>query len=98
MRLSKLVLILFSVGSAIYFETLLSSTATGSFAVSSTVLSACVVATTPLLFGNYSAAQTDQTNTITVTCTVGTNYTLGLDAGTSTSATVTTRKMTGGNG
>lgn len=36
----------------------------------------------------------DSTNTVTVTCTDGTDYDIGLDAGTGSGATVATRKLT----
>lgn len=74
-------------------------TATTTFAVSATVLTTCLVAATPLAFGNYdpsSESNLDATNTVTVTCTTGTAYDIGLDTGTGTGATVTTRKMTFG--
>jgi spore coat protein U-like protein len=96
MKLAKLLLILLPPISFFYSCELFSATATGSFLVSATVLNTCTVATTPLVFGNYTSAQVDQTNTVTVTCTVGTGYTLGLDAGAASGATVTTRAMTGG--
>lgn len=72
--------------------------ATTTFAVTATVISTCIVAATPLAFGNYDAsgADTDATNTVTVTCTSGTSYDVGLDAGGGSGATVATRKMTSG--
>lgn len=69
------------------------ATATANFVVSATVLSFCSVLATPLLFGNYSGAQIDASSTVTVTCTAGTAYTVGLNAGTGTGATVTQRRM-----
>ena len=72
------------------------ASATASFQVTATVVGACLT-TTPatLAFGNYSAsAATAGTTTFNVTCTVGTAYSLGLNAGVSAGATVTTRKMT----
>lgn len=75
------------------------TTATATFPVSATVLSTCLVAATPLLFGNYdpnSTADLDATNTVTVTCTSGASYDVGLDAGTGTGATVASRKMSFG--
>ncbi len=36
-----------------------------------------------------------QTNTLTITCTLGTGYTVSLNAGTAPAATTSTRKMTG---
>ena len=56
------------------------------------------VTATNLAFGAYTTAQVDNTSTISVTCTKGTTYNVGLDAGTSAGATVTTRKMTGPGG
>ena len=73
--------------------------ATTTFDVSSTVLTACLVTATPLAFGNYdpaNGAALDATNTVTATCTTGTPYNIGLDAGTGTGATVASRKMTFG--
>jgi spore coat protein U-like protein len=52
------------------------------------------VAAPTLVFGEYSSAQVDAETTITVTCTIGTGYTLGLNAGAASGATVTTRAMT----
>ncbi len=69
------------------------NTATGTIAVSATVLSFCAVVTLPLAFGNYSNAVLNATTTITVTCTTGTTYNLGLDPGIGTGATVAARKM-----
>lgn len=69
--------------------------------VSATVVKACVVSATNLAFGNYdptSASPTDASSTITVTCTPGTSFTVGLNAGTTSGTTVTSRKMaSGGN-
>lgn len=75
------------------------ATATDTMTVSATVQSACVVAANPLAFGNYnptSGSNTDATTTLSVTCTSGTSYTVGLSAGTGSGATVSARKMTGG--
>jgi spore coat protein U-like protein len=71
------------------------ATATGSMAVSATVLSFCVVSATPMAFGNYSSSQLDSTASVVVTCSNGTSYNVGLDAGAGSGASVATRKMTG---
>lgn len=71
------------------------ATATTSFSVTATVLAFCAVSAAPLVFGNYSAAQLDGHTTVTVTCTSGTGYQVGLDAGTGNGASVATRRMTG---
>jgi spore coat protein U-like protein len=73
-------------------------TATTTFQVTATVLKACLM-TTPatLAFGTYdpaAATPLSGTTTFNVTCTFGTPYSLGLNAGTNAGATVTTRAMT----
>jgi spore coat protein U-like protein len=76
------------------------ATATATFSVSATVVKACVISATPLSFGTYdptTASPVDGTTTVTVTCTNGTSYNVGLNAGTSAGATVTSRKMTQGS-
>lgn len=70
-------------------------TATAQFSVTSTVAASCQISATTLAFGNYSGLLINATSTLSVTCTSGTAYNIGLNAGTSTGATVTTRKMTG---
>lgn len=72
------------------------ATATTTMAVSATVLKFCTVVATPMAFGNYtSSTDAVTTATITVTCTSGTGYDIGLDAGGTSGATVTTRQMRG---
>jgi len=71
------------------------ATTTSTFQVTATVASSCTVTATSLAFGNYTLAQLDGTSTITATCTNGTTYTIGLDAGTFSGATTSTRRMTG---
>jgi spore coat protein U-like protein len=64
--------------------------------MSSTVVATCTVTAAPLAFGTYSSVQIDQTTTITVNCSNGAAYTIGLGAGTAPGATVTTRRMVNG--
>ncbi|MEJ0025035.1 MAG: spore coat U domain-containing protein [Rhizomicrobium sp.] len=74
------------------------ATATGTFAVTATVLSGCAVTATDLIFGNYSsvaATPTDASSTVTAICTAGVAYTIAADAGTGIGATVAARSMTG---
>ena len=73
------------------------ATATTTFAVSATVQATCVVSATPMAFGTYTGVVAAATSTVSVTCTNTTAYNVGLNAGTATGATVTTRKMTGPN-
>jgi len=68
------------------------------FAVTATVLPSCtVVGGSTLAFGLVSpGVQADGSAVITATCTVGTTYSLSLDAGTGSGATVAERRMTSG--
>ena len=69
------------------------ATATTTFAVTATVQATCSVSATAMAFGNYAAVVLPATSTVSVTCTNTTPYTVGLDAGTAPSATVTNRSM-----
>ena len=71
------------------------TTQTTTFAVTATVQGTCTISATALSFGAYTGALVNMANTITVNCTGGTTYNVGLGVGGSTGATVTTRKMTG---
>lgn len=68
------------------------------FAVTATVLPSCtVVGGSTLAFGIVSpGVQSDGSAVVTATCTVGTPYSLSLDAGTGSGATVAERRMTSG--
>lgn len=59
--------------------------------------SGCGISAGNLSFGNYTGTVLYATSTIQVGCSPGTAYNVGLNAGTATGATVTTRKMTGPN-
>lgn len=74
----------------------LGATATDNFGVSATVQDSCQVSASALSFGSFATidnANVDATTTIDVTCSNGTTYDVGLDAGQATGATVTTRQM-----
>src|ERR1700691_4095977 len=70
------------------------TTQTTTFAVTATVQGTCTISATALSFGAYTGALVNVANTITVNCTGGTTYNVGLNAGL-TGGSVTTRKMTG---
>jgi spore coat protein U-like protein len=60
------------------------ATTTTTMAVTTAVISSCVVVATPMAFGNYdptSATATTSTSVISVTCTSGAPYNVGLDKG-----------------
>jgi spore coat protein U-like protein len=73
----------------------IAATATTTFNVTATVVATCLVAATPLAFGNYTGVVDPAASTVTVTCTNTTPYNVGLSVGLATGATVTTRSMTG---
>ena len=76
-------------------ETARAATSTASIAVTATVLSYCSVAAAPLTFGNYSSTAASLANTtLSVLCTNGTPYNIGLDQGAGSGATTTTRTLT----
>ncbi len=77
----------------------IAATATTTFQVTATVLSVCTVSATNLAFGNYDASSgtpNDASSTVTTTCSNTTAYTVALNAGTGSGATVALRKMTNG--
>ena len=74
------------------------STATATIAVSANVTTSCTLGASSLPFGNYTAAVNNTTTVVVATCTLGTPYNVGLDAGLGVGATVTLRKMTLGGG
>lgn len=68
--------------------------------ISATVVEACAVTATNLAFGTYdptALSPVDATSSITVTCTPGTVFSVGLNAGTTAGATVTSREMASGS-
>jgi spore coat protein U-like protein len=69
-----------------------------STSASATVVSSCNVGATTLNFGSQGVlnSNVDASSSVTATCTSGTAYNIGLNAGTGPGATVTTRKMTSG--
>jgi spore coat protein U-like protein len=67
--------------------------ATTTFAVTAVVQKDCIVSAGALGFGNYIGAAVNASSTITVTCTSGTSYTVGLNAGLYTGGSVTNRQM-----
>jgi spore coat protein U-like protein len=83
------------IGSTIPSCPVQAATATSTIAVTATVLAFCTVTAAPLAFGNYSSAQLDATTLLTILCTPGTTYTVGLDQGVGTGATVAVRLMDG---
>jgi spore coat protein U-like protein len=76
----------------------LAATATTTFQVTASVATQCTVTAVDLLFGpvNPLGADVDQTTSVTVRCTKNTPYTVGLNAGATTGATIAQRLMANG--
>ncbi len=75
------------------------ATATTSILVSATILQSCAITALPLAFGLYdptSSTPHDGSTTVSVICTTGTPFNIGLNAGGGSGATVASRKMTFG--
>ena len=73
---------------------LLQPTVTTTLTIMAIVPATCTIAAGPLNFGTYSGVLINATSVLTVTCTILTPFNIGLNAGTATGATVTTRQMT----
>ena len=71
------------------------ATATTTFSVTAEVVTTCAITSTNMAFGSYSGLVLNSTATLNATCSTGTPYTIGLNAGTGTGATVAVRKMKG---
>ena len=70
---------------------------TDSFEVTATVLASCDVIADDLTFGDYdpiAAANLDAETTLSVTCTNGTPYHVGMSLGSGSGASMATRRMT----
>ncbi|MDR5728946.1 MAG: spore coat U domain-containing protein [Terriglobia bacterium] len=76
----------------------LAGNATTTFPVTATVATNCLVSANPLNFGTYTqgAGNLFQSSTINVNCSKGVAFNVGLNAGATSGATVTTRAMLNG--
>lgn len=77
------------------------ASAAGVISVTATVASTCIVGTSTLAFGSSTSADIqagniDATGTVSVNCTTGSAYTVALDQGAGTGATLPIRVMTSG--
>jgi spore coat protein U-like protein len=74
-----------------------SAISTTTFNVTAIITAACNIAASNLVFGTYDpmlSSNLDATTTLSVTCTNGSTYQVGLNAGSGTGATVANRLMT----
>lgn len=85
---------------SIFSHAALATTATNTMNIEVSVMGTCVTVTaTTLSFVNYTpSAQNNAQATITVTCLLGTNYTVALNAGSTTGGTISQRLLTDGSG
>jgi spore coat protein U-like protein len=77
--------------------TALAGSDTDTFEVTATVLASCEVSASDLVFGNYdpiAASNLDADATLSITCTNGTPYHVGLGLGNGSGASLATRQMT----
>lgn len=79
-----------------YTDTILSNI--GSFTVTAVVQAFCNFSASSLNFGTYTGVLLNATSSLSIQCTNTTSYTVGLNAGTSTGATVINRMLTGPGG
>jgi len=99
MPTGRQLLLVAALGTGLPVSAARAATQTTTFPVTARVAAACQIdSATDLDFGLYIGRRADAKSDITVTCTRSTPYNVGLDAGTSQGATVTTRKMTGPGG
>ena len=76
------------------------TTTTSTFSVQLTITASCIISSASSLTfapSGVIATAMNQTSTVQVQCTNTTPFNIGLNAGTATGATVTTRKMTSGS-
>lgn len=71
------------------------NTVTTPFFVTANVQPDCTISATNLVFGSYSQTQLDGQSQISLTCTPGTAWSVGLNQGNFPGATVTTRRISG---
>ncbi len=94
----KNLLLLGCAGGLLFFaSSATAADANGTLTVTGSVAASCTVSAAPLAFAAedvLDANPTDATADITVTCTNGTDYDIGLDAGSGAGADTTTRVMT----
>ena len=96
-KLSKLYLTTASFFLVITFN-VYSATNSNTFTVTANINPSCNINASNLNFGSYeplSSTPNDASSTINVTCTNGTNYSVGLNAGTAPGATTSSRAMVG---
>jgi len=65
-------------------------------AILALVPDACQIAAKGVSFGTYAGKQLDVQSTISINCTLSTDWNIGLDAGQAPGATVSMRKLLGG--
>jgi len=77
------------------FNSAIAATTTGTLNITATINASCTITGATLTFPNYAGSAITGSTTISVKCTNGTSYTVGLGTGLN-STSVTTRKMKSG--
>ena len=78
-------------------QTARAGTATGTLSVSASVSAVCIIGNATLAFGTYNptaAIAATATTTVTLTCSLGTLYNIGMSVGSGAGATTALRVMT----
>jgi spore coat protein U-like protein len=96
MSLFSKVRILIGLFVLLFNQTLLAATATASLPVSATVIAACAVGSSTLAFGAFTpgGAALNVNGSLTITCTDEDNFTIALNAGSGSGATIPIRVLT----
>ena len=82
-------------------DSAMAGTATGTLSVSASVAAVCVIGNATLAFGVYNptaAVAATANTTVTLTCSLGTPYNIGMSAGAGAGATTALRVMTATGG
>lgn len=79
------------------FNSVYATTVVSNMSVGATIISVCDSVSGTMPFGHYNpltGSSLDMAGTLSVRCTAGTAYTIALDKGTGSGASIATRKMT----
>jgi spore coat protein U-like protein len=92
-RATSLAAIAILAGSSLLTHPVRAGTSSGIVTATATVVAVCLITATPMAFGNYVQTALSSSATLTVTCSPNTNYTITLDAGITSGASTSARRM-----
>lgn len=93
---TKLVSAIYPIFALLASGTAIAADATGTLAIEATVLNACSVSTTPVVFGEVGLTSVTGNGTVIVNCTIASPFTVALDGG--SSGDISNRQLTNGTG